>query len=225
MARLVYFIPIRKGSKGIPDKNMKLLGGKPLVAWVLDAIVASQTADEIWVATDDDRAERYLRESHPSVGIYRRSDSSATDTSPVIEVVMEFIAATGHDPTDMLVLAQATSPFTKPDDFRSLRSAVEEKRADSYISCLRSKRFIWQSDGTPMSYRLDAKPMRQTFGGTLIETGAFYASTVGDITRSRRLLSGHIGIVETSPATDIDIDEPIDWLKAEALAKAIAMIQ
>ena len=190
MARLVYFIPIRKGSKGIPDKNMKLLGGKPLVAWVLDAIVASHTAAEIWVATDDDRAERYLRESHPSVGFYRR-----------------------------------TAAFSKPDDFRSLRSAVEEKRADSYISCLRSKRFIWHSDGTPLSYRIDAKPLRQAFGGTLIETGAFYASTVGDITRSGRLLSGRIGIVETSPGTDIDIDEPIDWLKAEALAKAGTMIQ
>lgn len=225
MARLVYLIPIRKGSKGVPDKNMKLLGGKPLVAWVVDAIVASQTADEIWVATDDDRAERYLRESHPSVGIYRRSDSSATDTSPVIEVVREFIAATGHDPADMLVLAQTTSPFTTAGDFRSLRRAVEAKQADSYISCLRSKRFIWQSDGTPLSYRLDAKPLRQAFGGTLIETGAFYASTVGDITRSGRLLSGRIGIVETSPGTDIDIDEPIDWLKAEALAKAGTMIQ
>ena len=157
---------------------------------------------------------------------YRLGDCvTVTDTAPVIEVVMEFIAATGHDPTDMLVLAQATSPFTKPDDFRSLRSAVEEKRADSYISCLRSKRFIWHSDGTPLSYRIDAKPLRQAFGGTLIETGAFYASTVGDITRSGRLLSGRIGIVETSPGTDIDIDEPIDWLKAEALAKAGTMIQ
>ena len=202
MARLVYFIPIRKGSKGVPDKNMKILGGKPLVAWVVDAIVASHTADEIWVATDDDRAERYLRESRPSVGIYRRSYSSATDTSPVIEVVREFIA-------------QATSPFTTAADFHSLRRAVEAKQADSYISCLRSKRFIWQSDGTPLSYRLDAKPLRQAFGGTLIETGAFYASTVGDITRSGRLLSGRICIVETSPGTDIDIDEPIDWLKAE----------
>ena len=76
-----------------------------------------------------------------------------------------------------------------------------------------------------MSYRIDAKPLRQAFGGTLIETGAFYASTVGDITRSGRLLSGRIGIVETSPGTDIDIDEPIDWLKAEALAKAGTMIQ
>lgn len=225
MARLVYFIPIRKGSKGVPDKNMKILGGKPLVAWVIDAIVASHTADEIWVATDDDRAERFLAESRPLTKVYRRSEASATDTAPVIEVVREFIDAIRPAPDDMLVLAQATSPFTKPDDFRRLQRAIDNAKADSYIACRRTKYFVWNDDGTPMSYRLDAKPMRQTFGGTLIETGAFYASTVGDITRSRRLLSGHIGIVETSPATDIDIDEPIDWLKAEALAKAIAMIQ
>ncbi|WP_370647407.1 cytidylyltransferase domain-containing protein, partial [Paramuribaculum intestinale] len=52
MPRLIYLIPIRKGSKGVPDKNMKILGGKPLVAWVVDAITASHTAAEIWVATD-----------------------------------------------------------------------------------------------------------------------------------------------------------------------------
>ena len=67
MPRLICLIPIRKGSKGVPDKNMKILGGKPLVAWVVDAITASHTAAEIWVATDDDRAERYLAESRPHV--------------------------------------------------------------------------------------------------------------------------------------------------------------
>lgn len=60
MPRLICLIPIRKGSKGVPDKNMKILGGKPLVAWVVDAITASHTAAEIWVATDDDRCRACL---------------------------------------------------------------------------------------------------------------------------------------------------------------------
>ncbi|WP_304611607.1 acylneuraminate cytidylyltransferase family protein [Paramuribaculum intestinale] len=225
MPRLIYLIPIRKGSKGVPDKNMKILGGKPLVAWVVDAITASHTAAEIWVATDDDRAERYLAEAKPHVRVYRRSAESATDTAPVIEVVREFIDAIRPAPDDMLVLAQATSPFTSPDDFRRLQQSIDAAKADSYIACLRTKRFVWNPDGTPASYRLDAKPMRQAFSGTLIETGAFYASSVGAIGRSRSLLSGRIEIVETSPGTDIDIDESIDWRKAEALAKAITMIQ
>ncbi|MDE5836833.1 MAG: acylneuraminate cytidylyltransferase family protein, partial [Paramuribaculum sp.] len=42
----IYFIPIRKGSKEIPGKNMRILGDKPLLAWVLNAIIASNTADE-----------------------------------------------------------------------------------------------------------------------------------------------------------------------------------
>ena len=159
MPRLIYLIPIRKGSKGVPDKNMKILGGKPLVAWVVDAITASHTAAEIWVATDDDRAERYLAEAKPHVRVYRRSAESATDTAPVIEVVREFIDAIRPAPDDMLVLAQATSPFTSPDDFRRLQQSIDAAKADSYIACLRTKRFVWNPDGTPASYRLDAKPM------------------------------------------------------------------
>lgn len=221
MPRLIYFVPIRKGSKGIPNKNMKILGDKPLVAWVIDAIIASQTAHEIWVATDDDKAEHYLRKSHPDVNVYRRSESSATDTSLVIEVVREFIKAIEPNPSDILVLAQATSPFTKPDDFRNLHYATESCTAESFISCLRSKRFIWHNDGMPISYRLDSKPRRQEFSGTLLETGAFYASFIGAISQSGQLLSGRIQIVESSSATDIDIDEPNDWFKAEAIAKAM----
>ena len=158
-------------------------------------------------------------------GLPTQREASATDTAPVIEVVREFIDAVRPAPDDMLVLAQATSPFTSPDDFRRLQQSIDAAKADSYIACLRTKRFVWNPDGTPASYRLDAKPMRQAFSGTLIETGAFYASSVGAIERSSSLLSGRIEIVETSPGTDVDIDESIDWLKAEALAKAITMIQ
>ena len=129
----------------MPDKNMKILGGKPLVAWVVDAITASHTAAEIWVATDDDRAERYLAEAKPHVRVYRRSAESATDTAPVIEVVREFIDAIRPAPDDMLVLAQATSPFTSPDDFRRLQQSIDAAKADSYIACLRTKRFVWNS--------------------------------------------------------------------------------
>lgn len=52
--RTIYLIPIRKGSKGVPNKNMKILGGKPLTAHVIDTLIATGTEDEIWVATDSD---------------------------------------------------------------------------------------------------------------------------------------------------------------------------
>lgn len=213
----LYFIPIRKGSKGIPGKNMKILGGKPLVAWVLDAIIASGTADEIWVATDDDRAAEYIASCYPKVRIYNRSDASATDTANVIEVVTEFIGYTKPHASVKFILAQATSPFTKPEDFRELCDRMGASCSDSYISCRRIKKFVWHEDGYPLSYTLDSKPLRQDHPGVLIESGAFYASTVGQIQRSGKLISGHVSIIETSDPKYIDIDTPTDWLIAESI--------
>lgn len=213
----LYFIPIRKGSKGIPGKNMKILGGKPLIAWVLDAIIASGTADEIWVATDDERATEYIASGYPQVRIYKRSDASATDTANVIEVVMEFIGDTKPDASVRFILAQATSPFTKPEDFRELCGRMDASCSDSYISCRRIKKFAWHEDGYPLSYTLDSKPLRQDYPGVLIESGAFYASTVGQIQRSGKLISGRVSIIETSDPKYIDIDTPTDWLIAESI--------
>ncbi len=120
----------------------------------------------------------------------------------------------------MLVLAQATSPFTSPDDFRRLRQSIDAEKADSYIACLRTKRFVWNHDGTPASTGSTPNRCVRHSAAHSSKTGAFYASPIGAIERSSSLLSGRIEIVETSPGTDVDIDETIDWLKAEALAKS-----
>lgn len=216
--KATYLIPIRKGSKGLPGKNMKLLGSKPLVAWVLDSIIASRTTDEIWVATDDDAAERYLTNNFPTVHVYRRSEASATGDSPIIDVIREFIKATNQPNDGMLVLAQATSPFTQPDEFRTLK-AMFSADFDSYISCVREKKFIWSDDARPLNYNLDNKPRRQDYNGLLFENGAFYASRVRDIINSGQLISGRVCIVESDNHYNIDIDTPIDWLIAEAIAK------
>ena len=219
MSRHIYFIPIRKGSKGVPGKNMKILGGKPLVAWVLDSIIASNTADEIWVATDDDEAERYLSDRYPDVRVFRRSESSATDTSPVIEVVLEFISAVKPSLGDWLILAQATSPFTPPEDFMELCSCFDECH-ESHVSCARIKRYLWHESGVPIGYSIGSKPRRQDYPGIFIETGSFYASRIKGIVQSRQLLSGRINVIESRhhPARNIDIDEMADWRLAEYIA-------
>ncbi|MDE5822211.1 MAG: acylneuraminate cytidylyltransferase family protein [Paramuribaculum sp.] len=213
----LYFIPIRKGSKEIPGKNMRILGDKPLLAWVLNAIIASNTADETWVATDDERAVDYINSTYPQVKIFHRSETSASDKANVTEVIMEFISSTNPDSDTKFILAQATSPFTKPEDFRDLCNKMEDASFDSFISCRRIKRFIWHEDGYPVSYELDSKPLRQNYPGILIESGAFYASTVGQIKQSHKIISGKIGIIETSDNQYIDIDTEADWLIAEAI--------
>ncbi len=220
MQKTIFFIPIRKGSKGIPNKNVKILGGKPLVCWIIDTLRTLDEHNEIWVATDSNYAQQLLTDRYgDSVHIYRRSSQSATDFSPVIDVVNEFITSHSIPDETNFVLTQATSPLTKVSDFAKLMENMNAGAFDSYISCCRVKKFCWSETGVPLDYSLDSKPMRQNYSGILVETGAFYASSVRAIKRSGMLLSGNIKIVETGEGTMVDIDTEKDWQIAELFVK------
>lgn len=218
--RKICFIPLRKGSKGIPGKNIKFLCGKPLFCWVLDTLIQSGISDEIWIATDCIQVEEYINEYYEDkVSLFRRCEQNAADHSPTIDVVLEFLEKMKYSPSDYLVLLQATSPFTTTSDLKKLFSILENGQCTSCISCHRLKKFRWDEEGIPLDYTFSSKPRRQDYKGLLIETGSFYVSTIHAILKQRQLLSGKIEIIEVGAAGMIDIDEDEDWRLAEAYLK------
>lgn len=218
--KTICFIPVRKGSKGIPGKNLRILGEKPLICWILDTVVCSGIADETWVATDCDEMEAMLQVRYgANVNIFRRSAWSARDEAPMMEVVQEFIEACSFVDTDRFILLQATLPFTSVDELHRLYKEMLKKEHGSFIACCRLKKFHWSEDGHPLDYTFQTKPRRQEYKGLLIETGAFYASTVGRIRQTGVLLPGSIKVVETAETGMIDIDEEKDWRLAEYYIK------
>lgn len=220
MGKIIAFIPIRKGSKGIPNKNIRILLDKPLVCWVVDTLLGISVIDEIWVSTDSDEAIDILSQRYgDSIGLFHRNPKNAGDESPVIDAVLEFINSRNLRPEDKLMLVQATSPFTEKRDFLKVIECLRKNYSDSYLSCIRVKRFVWSEDGIPLSYSVKAKPMRQNYKGILLETGAFYASSIGKIKENKQLISGTIKVIETGIGTSIDIDEEVDWLAAEHYIK------
>lgn len=220
--RTLCFIPVRKGSKGIPGKNLKVLGGKPLVCWILDTVLDAEVADEVWIATDCDEMERLVCTRYAEqVRIYRRSERSARDEAPTMVVVREFLEEVNPDDDDRFILLQTTSPFTRKEELKALKEEMEKGKYDSYISCCRQKKFRWDKDGQPLDYTFARKPRRQDYEGMLLESGAFYASTVRQIKQSDSLVSGNIRVMETDASGMIDIDDHEDWMQAEHQAESI----
>ena len=209
-------MPLRKGSKGIPGKNTRLFLGKPLFTWYVETILKAGNYDQIWVATNCDKVKKIINECYSDILIFDRSEESAQDTSPTIDVVLEFLKQSKCSNEDNLILVQATSPLTSVADLKGLFQQIEAGICNSFLACLRTNRFRWSEDGKPLNYRLTQKPRRQDYRGFLIETGAFYCSKVGDILRTQQLISGNIGIVEVGQQSIIDIDEPVDWCLEEA---------
>ena len=216
--RTIAFIPVRGGSKSIPLKNIKPLCGKPLVLWSVEALEACRQVDEIVVATDSDAiAETVCGVNYGKTKVYRRLAQNATDTATTESVMLEYINQAELAPETVFMLVQATSPLTQTIHFTEALKRYATEGFDSMLSCVLSKRFFWNADGTPANYDYLHRPRRQDFNGMLMENGAFYISTVGNIIKSGNRLGGRIGLYEMPAYTALEIDEPDDWMLMEGL--------
>ena len=214
---VIAFIPARGGSKSIPNKNIKIFCGKPLIFWNLSALEESNV-DEIIVATDSLRIKEVVNSFNFSkVRIYDRSIENSQDISSTESVMLEYINSANLADENTFMLVQATSPFTQTEQFNEGLSLFN--KYDSILSCCQSKRFSWEKNGKALNYDINNRPRRQDFHGTLIENGAFYISSVIAIKENNNRISGDIGIYQMPEYTCIELDELADWIVGESLMK------
>ena len=210
---VIAFIPVRGGSKSIPLKNIKPLCGKPLVCWSIEALERCEQIDRIVVATDSDEISRTVesRQYSEKVALYHRNKENASDTASTESVILEYIQYARLSEKDIFMLVQATSPLTETKHFDEALQIYARGEYNSMLTCVRNYRFFWNVDGTSQNYDYKNRPRRQNFAGELMENGAFYINTVGNILETRNRLSGKIGIYEMPEYTATEIDEPDDW--------------
>ncbi|MGL4367811.1 MAG: acylneuraminate cytidylyltransferase family protein [Brevinemataceae bacterium] len=211
----IVFIPLRGGSTSIPLKNIKLLNGKPLAYYVIDAAVQSKYIDTVVISTDSEQIKQTISQ-YPSekIQFVNRSSAVSTNEASTMSVVSEFSKQYDYD---TMVLVQATSPLLRARDidggFELLKSGY-----DSVLSVVRQHRFIWdEKTNLPLNFTLGNKPRRQDWDGILIENGAFYINSRKNILADSFYLSGKIGLYEMDPRTYIELDDPLDWFLMERL--------
>lgn len=158
---IICFVPVRKGSKDIPGKNVRVLGDKPHICWILDTVLLSHMPDKVCLATYCDKMMDIIsRRYGTSVKVFGRSSWTVRDESPTIDVVREYLENASYDPEDLFVLLQATSPFTSINELCYLYQEALKKEYASYITCYRLKKFRWSDDVKPLDYTLESKPRR-----------------------------------------------------------------
>jgi CMP-N,N'-diacetyllegionaminic acid synthase len=126
---VVGLIPARGGSKGIPRKNLVELGGKPLVAWTVEAALASSAVTRVVVSTDDDEIAAVARRLGAEV-LDRPAELAADDTL-MLDVVRH---AAAELPCEVLVLLQPTSPLRRAEHVDEAVALLLATGADSVLS-------------------------------------------------------------------------------------------
>jgi CMP-N-acetylneuraminic acid synthetase len=217
-------VPARGGSKGIPDKNIRLLAGRTLLEYAARVSAESGVVDRIILSTDSERIAEEGRRVGLEVPFMRPSALAQDDTPmlPVIDHAVEFVTREGWDP-EIIVLLQPTSPLRTPVH---VRAAVEELRssgADSVVTVVELPRHLspdyvmridegrlvpFLPEGTGITRRQDAR-LAFVRDGTVY---AFWAKTL----REARSIYGRSCRPLVVPAEEsITIDSPDDWEDAE----------
>ena len=129
--RVVAVVPARGGSKSVPGKNIRLLGGKPLIVWAIETAFAVREVDRVIVSTDDRDIGRIAEAAGAEV--YQRPDALAEDSSLVIDALKDLIGRlrSEGENADVMVLLEPTCPFRSPQDIADCLRLMEEQGTDS----------------------------------------------------------------------------------------------
>lgn len=231
MKRSLYLIPARGGSKGVPGKNIRPLGGIPLIEYsVRDALATAGNAADVVVSTDSEEIAEVARKAGASVPFIRPAEL-ATDTAGSREVMLhavDFMNSNGGN-YDSVVLLQPTSPFRNPDDIRKSIELFERERPDMVVSVrvaatnpyynayecdAEGMLKISKGDGM-ITRRQDAPPVWE-FDGSIYVINVEALHRYPSLGRMQRILP-----LQNSVKHNVDIDTELDFLIAEKLISTL----
>ncbi len=217
-------ITARGGSKGIPGKNIKLLGGKPLIEYTIDVAKKSARITHLIVSTDDKAIADVAKAAGAEVPFVRPAEFAADQTPhvPVMKHAIDFMEKKLGVTFDYVVILQPTSPFRTVDDIDKTLEKLIQNKADSAVTLVevgndhpvKAKKL----EGDKVVPYMLAEPegtRRQDFPTAYRRSGAVYAMRRDLIVKDGRLYGDHI-VGHVVPAErSVDIDSPPDWFRAE----------
>ena len=234
MPKILAIIPARGGSKGIPRKNIKILGNKPLIAWSIDAAKRGNLIDRVVVSTDDEEIAAVAQEHGAETPFLRPKElaQDLTPTLPVLEHAVRWLQDNEKYIPDVVVLLAPTFPFREQKHIEESIRLLEESKADSVVSVVEVTgqyspywQFMLNEKGRLKLFTGDGDiknviPSRQELPTTYIRNSALYVFKRDLLFRNPSSIYGDDTVpyvMEKKYSLDIDTEE--DWKIAESFLK------
>lgn len=225
--RFIAIIPARGGSKGLPNKNILPLAGKPLITYTIEAAIESGVFDEVMVTTDSQAIAEVSRMAGASVPFLRPANL-ATDDAGSVEVIchaLEHYEQEGKQ-FDYLVLLQPTSPLRTAGDIKGAVKLLFDKSAAAVTSvCEAEHSPKWTgiiSEDLSLKDFLDPETLnlpRQKIGKYYRLNGAVYICKTDALRRQNNLFAEPAFAYVMPQAQSVDIDSLLDFKFAEFLVR------
>lgn len=226
MSKVVALIPARAGSKGIKNKNLYPLNGKPLIEWTITKAKKVDEIDRVLVSTDGDKIADFSKELGAEV--LRRSKRLSMDQSLIIETIRDVIKKLEKDNYffDFLLLLEPTSPLRSCQDIKSVISELNNgfDSVATFTHARLNPHRAWKiSKSMPLAFIPDANPWlpRQKLPEAWELNGAVYGFNVSRLREyeGTALLFGKMKAVLMPEDRSVDIDNLQDLRIVEYIMK------
>jgi len=226
--KIVAIVPARSGSKDLPNKNIKILGNKPLIVRTIEQASRSKLIEKIIFSTDSEKYYEVVKSFNQNIVFHKRTPKLAEDVPTewialdVIEKMPSFF-----DEDSIITLLQPTTPFITHEDFDSCIQKLIDKPD---MNCCMSVKAISEypewiitqlEDDEGLCNDITAElSVRQNLPKRWIPNGGIYAIRINFLKREKKLFDKKILVYEMSKIKSLDIDENEDFIICDSLVKS-----
>ena len=226
--KIIGLIPARSGSKGIPGKNLKLLGDLPLLAHTCIESLKSKVLDNIIISTDSQKIADVAMLYGVDAPFLRPPDISgdSSSASEYVEHFLGFLKSQEQSMPEVIVILQPTCPFRVAQDIDNATQLL----LDSNLDCITSVNELPSKYNPAWQFKLEGLNLqpygdnkdwssivknRQLLESTFTRNGAIYAFRVNSFLKNGNIYGSRVGGYKMPIERSINIDEPEDWIAAE----------
>jgi len=220
LSKIIALLPMKANSERVPGKNFKLMAGKPLYRWVLDALLRIDEIDAVVINTD---ARNLLQDSglveSDRVVIHERKQDLCGDMVSMNRIIEEDIKRFS---ADIYLMTHTTNPLLKAETIdaalQEYIKGVESGEADSLFTVNRIQTRFYKEDGSPVNHDPDNLVRTQDLELWYEENSNLYIFSSHSFSKTSARIGEKPMMHETVAIESIDIDDSDDWFIAESIA-------
>lgn len=228
--RILAVIPARGGSKGLPGKNIRPLGGRPLIAWSIEAGLQSRFVDRVIVSTDSNEIADVARAAGAEVPFLRPPELATDDAKGVDAIIHAIDWYRGKcDPFDLVLVLQPTSPLRTPEDIDRAVELFFKKKACSVVSVCQTDHHPWWANTLPADGSMKdflrpelSNTNRQNLPVFYRLNGAIYLTDISFLEQTLTFITAGTFAYSMPAERSVDIDSLLDFYLAEAILTEIS---
>lgn len=223
-------VTARGGSKGVPRKNIRVLAGKPLLAYTAEAAIASRRLSRVILSTDDEEIAEVGRRCGLEVPFLRPSEL-ATDSTPTLPVLQHAVKFLEHEGSryEAICLLQPVTPLRTAADIDGCVELLESTGADAVVTVAAvpleyNPHWVYLQDSHGLlrisTGETNPIPRRQELPPAFYREGSVYVMRRGVLMEGNSLYGERLAGYIVDPSCRTNIDSLEDWKRAEALIEA-----